>query len=257
MRATWPAAWVAAWHVPLGMAPRARSVVQPGMGWARGTEQSVRGAREIWRWISPVLAGGFVLGVLASPVAAAAETPCEGCWPEARLCDGLGVSPALESRTDENGACPQWRINAWECDRDIFLARLARIEELAKRAERELGGRFMADALDPSEIRVDLPWVTVVRYRGISPSRIERNAFVGSAEFVGSLGERTVVRWPDGYRSHYLDKHNVAPSQSFREYVEAFDVESFEAAVDKAMASLSSGTCGADGGPPCNSQTGP
>ncbi len=60
--------------------------------------------------------------------------------------------------------------------------------------------------------------------RGFSPSRLENDARdnpvpVGSGEFYDRL---LGIVWPGGYREHYIDRHNVKPSQEFYQYVMSY-----------------------------------
>jgi len=77
----------------------------------------------------------------------------------------------------------------WEGQAE-FLAALATIEGRAKRSQ----------------------------YRGMSTCRLCKH-WNGSAEF--RLGG---WQWPEGFR-HYVEKHNVLPSEAFREFVKTEGVK--------------------------------
>lgn len=57
------------------------------------------------------------------------------------------------------------------------------------------------------------------QYRGLAPSRLDPGEMVGSGEFVD---ETNGVVWPEGYAQHYVDRHNVLPSEQFYDYVMHF-----------------------------------
>lgn len=51
-------------------------------------------------------------------------------------------------------------------------------------------------------------------YRGLSPSRIVPGYYVGNGEY-----EDGDMCWPEGYVKHYIEDHNVMPTQRFYDYV--------------------------------------
>lgn len=53
-------------------------------------------------------------------------------------------------------------------------------------------------------------------YRGMSPSRIKKDNFVGSGEYNDKTRK---ICWPEGYVEHYIEENNVLPSQNFYEYI--------------------------------------
>ena len=57
---------------------------------------------------------------------------------------------------------------------------------------------------------------SMIQYRGFAFSRIESNAIVGSAEYCDHEYD---MCWPEGYVSHYIEKHNVMPTKKFFKYV--------------------------------------
>ncbi|CAH6419169.1 Hypothetical protein HVR_LOCUS365 [uncultured virus] len=54
------------------------------------------------------------------------------------------------------------------------------------------------------------------RYRGLSPSRIISNEYVGAGEYEDTEYN---MCWPENYIGHYIRDHNVMPTRRFYEYV--------------------------------------
>eukprot|EP00588_Corethron_pennatum_P033894 CAMPEP_0194342112 /NCGR_PEP_ID=MMETSP0171-20130528/91848_1 /TAXON_ID=218684 /ORGANISM="Corethron pennatum, Strain L29A3" /LENGTH=77 /DNA_ID=CAMNT_0039107711 /DNA_START=40 /DNA_END=270 /DNA_ORIENTATION=- len=54
----------------------------------------------------------FLASIVHAPNTPGAEPWCEGYYPPAELCFGLGSDrPAWHRRTRANARCPQWRID--------------------------------------------------------------------------------------------------------------------------------------------------
>jgi len=181
--------------------------------------------------------GGCHAGSLAAAVAASSgvANSCEGYWPPARACVPLGNAMPSGEPTEDNGLCPQWRIDPTWAERTSFLAKLLAIEETAMRAERKFGRVQLQDLTDKG--LSGSPWVNVFRFRGLAPSRIEAGTMLGNAEFVDVHG-KCVACWPDKYADHYIDHYKVVPSKSFQDYVRDFDLEAFRRAVTRASESM-------------------
>ena len=58
--------------------------------------------------------------------------------------------------------------------------------------------------------------------RGLAPSRLESGVVVGNGEFVDTNPvDKKKICWPQGYAKHYIEKHNIAPTRRFYDYIEA------------------------------------
>lgn len=95
---------------------------------------------------------------------------------------------------------PKSRPDAWPRKAE-FLAKLGAVETALKNAD------------------------CLTYYRGLAPSRIEEDVYVGSCEFIDKTAK---IVWPCGYLQHYIDKHNVVPSADFYDYIMDFDVSQIE-----------------------------
>jgi hypothetical protein len=69
----------------------------------------------------------------------------------------------------------------------------------------------------PVTMKDDKYHLGYVSYRGLSPSRLVKNEYVGNGEYYDRDYDN--MCWPDGYRSHYIQEYNVMPTQRFYEYV--------------------------------------
>lgn len=58
--------------------------------------------------------------------------------------------------------------------------------------------------------------VTQLCANGLSPSRFEKDKYLGSLEFRDSKAH---IAWPGDYLEYYIEKHNVKPSREFYNYV--------------------------------------
>lgn len=56
-------------------------------------------------------------------------------------------------------------------------------------------------------------------FRGMSPSRLVPDEFVGSAEYSDIDVTGNKICWPEGYIEHYILNHNVMPTKLMFEYV--------------------------------------
>eukprot|EP00747_Dinoflagellata_sp_TGD_P192575 gnl/TRDRNA2_/TRDRNA2_57605_c0_seq1.p1 gnl/TRDRNA2_/TRDRNA2_57605_c0~~gnl/TRDRNA2_/TRDRNA2_57605_c0_seq1.p1 ORF type:complete len:203 (-),score=38.82 gnl/TRDRNA2_/TRDRNA2_57605_c0_seq1:114-722(-) len=165
----------------------------------------------------------------------AKQFSCEGYWPDAEDCVTLGTElPSSKASTSKNAYCPQWRIEDKWTGKDAFLLKLTDMENVAKHADKTLGFPAKRENLEKCGLG-KVPWLNIMRYRGIAWSRMEDGKFVGSGEFADANGKGSMC-WPDGYSWHYISKYEVKPSQAFRDYVQAFDVVAFNNSVSKAAA---------------------
>ena len=96
---------------------------------------------------------------------------------------------------------PQANEKPWNNQQE-FSTRLDRIEQILI-------------FLNPDE-----DGIGVIRYRGLSSSRLEPGATAGSKEYVYTDPIiNKIVRWPEGFRWHYVDTFNVKPSKWFYDFV--------------------------------------
>lgn len=58
----------------------------------------------------------------------------------------------------------------------------------------------------------------LIRYKGMSPSRIEK-CYVGSGTY--SYGKWS---WPEGFAEHYVLKHKVKPTDEFLDFIGYSDI---------------------------------
>ena len=56
-------------------------------------------------------------------------------------------------------------------------------------------------------------------FRGMAPSRLEDNVYVGSAQYSDIDEKGKNVCWPEGYIDHYIVQHNVMPTKNFYNYI--------------------------------------
>lgn len=56
----------------------------------------------------------------------------------------------------------------------------------------------------------------VIHYRGLSPSRLYPNQYVGSKEY---KDKHHSMGWPEDYVQHYILENNVMPTERFFNYV--------------------------------------
>ncbi|CAK0887443.1 unnamed protein product, partial [Prorocentrum cordatum] len=201
---------------------------------------------------------GAALGCLAAFGAAAAAAAwagaharawpagaegCEGYWPPPAVCLGLGQGGRDAAAGDASLAawCPQRRVDAEWPGRGEFVAKLREIEAAAREAD-AAGGPRTAAALAACGLQ-EAPFVTVVRYRGLSWSRMAEGVMVGSAEFHDAHSGEGAC-WPDGYLEHYVGDFMVRPTDGFIEYVRAFDLDAFRKAIRAGGACAGGdGTC--------------
>lgn len=55
-----------------------------------------------------------------------------------------------------------------------------------------------------------------IRYKGLASSRLEKDVYVGNAEYYDN--SKGIV-WPSGFADYYIGKWNVMPTKRFYEYV--------------------------------------
>eukprot|EP00933_Yihiella_yeosuensis_P005605 TRINITY_DN11014_c0_g1_i1.p1 TRINITY_DN11014_c0_g1~~TRINITY_DN11014_c0_g1_i1.p1 ORF type:complete len:265 (-),score=58.26 TRINITY_DN11014_c0_g1_i1:505-1257(-) len=150
---------------------------------------------------------------------------CEGYWPDDFVCQRLGAKPQDMTSGDppESAGCPQRHMKPEGTPRteefSQILRKLQSIEALAN----EISKAGLCNLVPGA------PFVKIKSYRGLSWSRIEAGQVVGSKEFEDSRG-RSVACWPDGFSEHYMERHDVIPSEGFAKYVKDFDLEAFRKA---------------------------
>lgn len=116
----------------------------------------------------------------------------------------------------------------WE-QQEIVTAKLGEIEALAKEWEKLLQGITMEQLERCGGEKGVQPPVWIARQRGLAWSRIEENVMAGNSEYHTEAG----TCWTDAMLPLYMEKHNVEPSPTFRQFVLEFDVEGFRDALEK------------------------
>lgn len=157
---------------------------------------------------------------------------CEGYWPDENVCLELGTTrPRWFHQTRANARCPQWRIreknNGWK-DREQFIARLTEIEKVTQEWQNLVENISTSN----DDCVTENPGITLVRERGLAPSRIQDGFLAGNTEF---RIENTAC-WTGGLLPFYIERYNVEPSDSFQEFVlKTFDFERLRTEFEKCL----------------------
>lgn len=162
---------------------------------------------------------------------------CEGYWPETDVCVKLGKNPSKGLLTEENAACPQWRIrkSSWTNQEEV-TSKLGAIEAVAKEWETLLQDMTPDQLTRAGGVEGVTPPVFISRQRGLAWSRIEEGVMAGNAEY--HTGGDNDVCWTDAMLPLYMDKYNVEPSEKFQQFVRNFDVDGFRDSLAKLKARM-------------------
>lgn len=132
---------------------------------------------------------------------------CEGYWRDTEKTTGRHSQRADAS--EEEAVVPPlpWPKTHQHsfCGKREWMRMLTDIEAAALSADAPEAGLLPSDPLG----------ISVVRYRGLSWSRVD-NTMLGNVEFRDA---RSHVCWTQDFGRHYVEKHNVVPSETFYRYV--------------------------------------
>jgi len=186
----------------------------------------------LWIFIAKNLPSSFITDPASrQPLVPPVSPGCEGYWPDVTVCLNLGPSlPFWFKRTIANAGCPQWRINPSSAELEEISRKIRDMEAMAKEWEEGISSQKDKNIETcAGEDIIMKPPVWIRRERGIAWSRIEEGIIAGNSEFHAdfSEGDGGHFCWTEALQPIYMKKFGVHPTDRFKDYVAAFDVETF------------------------------